>query len=198
MVKTERWRHLEIDEVVALFDNTSNEKLIRFLMVMIGCACRPSAALELDGSRINRKEGLIDLLVTGEAQTNKYRPTIRLPSFIDAIYHKENIVTQSDQVVNINNMRNRVWLKARESAGLDDLVVPSSIRHTMAKWLRSQGVEAWAVSAQMGHSAKGHDITEIYAPSDPAYLVGTLKAIEDYFRLIYKQSKALQGYITLR
>ena len=198
MAKTERWRTMEINEMADLFDHAPNDRLIRFLIIMIGCACRPSAGIELHGSQIDKKAGTINLLPQGRSQTNKYRPTVRLPSFVKSICHKENLVSQSEIVPNLNNLRNREWMKAREAAGLDDLVVPSSIRHTMAKWLRSQGVEPWHASSQMGHKRKGSEITEIYAPSDPAYLQQALDAIENYFALVYQKSDALKSFKELK
>jgi integrase len=198
MPKTERWRPLEIDEVALLFDNANNDNLIRYMMLLIGCSSRPTAAIEVCGSRIDTEAGTIDLLITGEAQTNKYRPTVRLPSFIEAIYHEQNLVSQGENVPNLNNLRNRQWMPMRDRAGLDDLVVPSSIRHTMARWLRSQGVEPWHASSQLGHKRKGNEITEIYAPNDPTYLEEALAAVEEYFAKVYEKSVVLQQFEGLK
>ena len=194
MPKVERWRPLEIDEVALLFDNANNDKLVRYMMLLIGCSSRPTAAIEVRGSRIDLDAGTINLLLPGEAQTNKYRPTIRLPSFIEAIYHEQNLVTQSEHTPNLNNLRNRQWMGMRKRAGLDELVVPSSFRHTMARWMRSQGVEPWHASSQLGHKRKGNEITEIYAPNDPSYLEEALAAVEEYFALVYEKSTALQQF----
>ena len=198
MPKTERWRPLQIEEAALLFDNANNDRLIRYMMLLIGCSSRPTAAIEVCGSRIDKKAGTIDLLLTGEAQTNKYRPTVRLPSFIKAIYHEQNLVSQSEMVPNLNNLRNRQWTAMRERAGLDELVVPSSFRHTMARWLRAQGVEPWHASSQLGHKRKGNEITEIYAPNDPAYLEEALAAVEEYFAKVYEKSTALKQFEGLK
>lgn len=196
MPKIERWRPLEVEELAKLFDN-SNDKMVRFLMILIACACRPMAAIELHGSRVDKEKGLIDLLAS-DVQTNKYRSTVRLPSFIRCIYHDENLITQSSHVPNLNNLRNRDWLPARQKAQLDELVVPSSIRHTIARHLRAEGIKAWHVSAQLGHSAKGSEITEIYAPNDPNYLDNCLESIEGYFYEVYKKSEKLQDFDPLK
>lgn len=195
MAKVARWRHMELEEVALMFEHATTERLMRYLIVLIGCAGRPSAAIEISGSRIDLNAGTMDLLLEDGEQTNKYRATVRLPSFIKAIYCPDNIVSQSKHVPNVNNMRNRYWLPTRNAAGLDKLVVPSSLRHTMAKWLRSQGVEPWHVSAHLGHKRGGSEITEIYAPSDPAYLSDVLKATEKYFREVKKLSPRLRKYM---
>lgn len=191
MPKKERWRAMGIDEVAAMFDNSTSEKLTRFMILLIGCAGRPEAAIEIQGSRIDLNAGTINLLAEGEAQTNKYRATVRLPSFVRAIYHEGNLVSQSETTPNLNNLRNRHWIPTREAANLDDLVVPYSFRHTMARWFRSQGVEPWHASSQLGHKRKGSEITEIYAPSDPAYLEDALNATVKFFSMVYKKSEGL-------
>lgn len=73
------------------------------------------------------------------------------------------------------------WRGARRRAGLDDRVNPYSLRHTMARWLRKEGVPAWEVSAQLGHKRPDLSITEIYAPHDPTYLDNAVRAIDSFF-----------------
>ena len=70
------------------------------------------------------------------------------------------------------------WRKARANAGLDAEVQPYSLRHTIARWLRAHSVPVWEVAAQLGHSIQTHNITERYAPYDPAYLKAATAAID--------------------
>jgi len=51
----------------------------------------------------------------------------------------------------------------------------------MARWLRTQNVPAFELSAQLGHKQLGASTTEIYAPFDPAYLSKSVKAIDAFF-----------------
>ena len=62
------------------------------------------------------------------------------------------------------------WRKARAKAGLDKDVQPYSLRHTVARWLRKDGVPVWEVAAQLGHSTARHEMTERYAAFSPDYL----------------------------
>lgn len=133
---------MEADEVAAMFDHSDNDKLTRFMILLLGCAGRPSATIEISGNSIDLNAGTIDLLLEGEAQTKKYRATGQLPSFIECLFHKDNLESQSHFIANLNNMRNRFWNRARDCAGLGNLVVPYSFRHTVAKWLRAEGVDA--------------------------------------------------------
>jgi integrase len=47
---------------------------------------------------------------------------------------------------------NKAWRGMRRAAGLDEDVNPYSIRHTMARWVRQNGVPVWEVAAQLGHN----------------------------------------------
>ena len=66
-------------------------------------------------------------------------------------------------------------------ADLDAEVNPYSLRHTMARWLRKEGVPAWEVAAQLGHKQREFNTTEIYAPFDPSYLSASVQAVDRFF-----------------
>ena len=69
----------------------------------------------------------------------------------------------------------------RQAAGLDEDVNPYSIRHTIARWMRQNGVPAWEVAAQLGHKSRDYRTTELYAAFDPAYLSNAVQAIDLLF-----------------
>lgn len=195
----ERWRAMDVEEIARLIEGAGTERLIRFIIILIGTGCRPGAALDLSGSQIDLDQGTIQLLVEGEKQTNKYRPVVRLPSFLRGIYHPENLVEQASVAGRNNKTRydnlRRSWKTARKRAGLDDLVTPYSIRHSVAKWLRAHSVDAWSVSGQLGHRKKGAEITEVYASSDPGYLEHPLSSIEAMFDEILQLSPRAQKLV---
>ena len=70
--------------------------------------------------------------------------------------------------------------KARAKAGLPAEVSPYSIRHTMAVWLREQGVPEWECPGVIGHRLPGYCTTEIYARYRPDYLGEAAKAIDAF------------------
>lgn len=191
------YRALEIEEIATLIDHATVDRLIRFVLIMIGCACRPGAAMELEGAQIDVQSGTIDLLKPGQEQTNKYRPVVRLPSFIADFYHQDNLVHQGKVKIKESRQTDsirRAWNGAKRRGKLDKQVVPYAIRHTMAKWLRQSGVQPWHTSSQMGHKRRGNEITEIYAPNDPAYLGDALRAIEEYYALLFEASEGLRNF----
>lgn len=200
-LKKPKSRPLELLEIAQLLEQAGTDRLVRYIMILLGTGARPAAALELEGSQIDLHAGTIQLLKEGNEQSNKYRATVRLPTFIRAIYHTENICSRGYIQLNPNKPVDSIkssWNTARKNAKLDDLVNPGSFRKTVAKWLRTCGVEPWHVSAQLGHRRQGSEITEIYAPNDPAYLATALEAIEGYFAILYKISPRLQRLEQLR
>ncbi len=153
---------------------------------MIATAGRPDAIKDLTLDRLDVKNRLIILNPSDRQQTTKYRPTLRMPESIVPLVERLKSEYPSETYViglgsqKINHIRTS-WRGARARAGLDKQVNPYSIRHTMARWLRKEGVSGWEVSAQLGHKRSDLSITEIYAPYDPTYLNEAVKAIDTLF-----------------
>lgn len=77
----------------------------------------------------------------------------------------------------------RKWFqKAQEEPGIPEFTVAKSIRHTVAKELRSRGVDDWEVAGLLGHRKPGRSTTEIYAKYDPAYLGNARRELDGYLR----------------
>lgn len=156
-----------------------------FCLVMLGTACRPDAALDLTYEQIDREAGIVSLNPEGRAQTKKHRPVVRLPRFLrEAVLERgEGYVVnyRGSQVKSIKT----AWRRSRERAELDKSVNPYSLRHSLARFMRSEGVPMDQVSQQLGHRVGGiSSATEVYAPYAPEYQRDALRAIEQYFSLI--------------
>ena len=177
-------RPLSVEEVRTLLDCAQSERLYRFIMLMLGTASRPDAIRELTKKQCDLETGLIHLNSIGRKQTKKYRPTVRMPHQLRPIVEQAepgHLITYRGQPL---KSLNGGWRRLRDAAGLDADVQPYSLRHTMARHLRASGVEAWEVSAQLGHRATGMSITEKYASVSPGYLTVSLSAIEDFLAQI--------------
>jgi integrase len=75
------------------------------------------------------------------------------------------------------------WRKERERAGLGQEVALYSFRHTLARWMRSQGVPQWEVRGQLGHRAAG--VTERYAEYAPDFQQAAIAAIEAFWKKVH-------------
>ena len=151
------------------------------LMILIGTACRPEAALELTGAQLDFDDRLIDLNPRGRAQTKKFRPVVKMPDTLATVLANAPsgrlVIFQGRPVKKIN----KAWRGMRKAAELDEEVNPYSIRHTVARWMRQEGVPAWEVAAQLGHKSRDYRTTELYAAFDPAYLENAVRAIDLLF-----------------
>lgn len=149
---------------------------------MLATAARPDAILDLTLDRCDIASRIIQLNPATRTQTKKYRPTVKMPEAIIPLIEKRQAAGDSPYLIAYNGKPVKSiktsWRKARKAAGLDMAVNPYSLRHTMARWLRTQSVPVWEVQAQLGHKQAGAGTTEIYAPFDPAYLSKSVVAID--------------------
>ncbi len=168
-------RPLKIAELARLLSEAPDH-LRLLLMILIGTACRPEAALELTGTQLDFDDALIDLNPHGRAQTKKFRPVVKLPDALATVLANApegRLITFRGKPV---KKINKAWRTLREAAELDATVNPYSIRHTVARWMRQHGVPAWEVAAQLGHKSRDYRTTELYAAFDPVYLSNAVRA----------------------
>ncbi len=175
-------RPLEVSEIAALIEATDSEHLIDFILWALATGARPDAVLDLTWEQVDFDNALIELNPPGRAQTTKRRPTVRLPEFIAEMYGVAHFERLRGPVVSYSSQKVKsirtAWRIARAKAGLDDQVQPYSLRHTVARWLRKDGVPAWQVSAQLGHSISQHSMTERYAAYSPDYLEACVTSLD--------------------
>lgn len=60
----------------------------------------------------------------------------------------------------------------------DRAVTPYTLRRSMARLLRAEGVQLADIGGQLGHAIKGAETTEIYADVDPLYMQAVVDGIE--------------------
>ena len=175
-------RPLSVVELNTHIRHAKHQHLKDFILLMAATAARPDAIFDLTIDQCDLENRLIHLNPEGRDQTKKYRPTVKMPERIVPLIKRRIREGDSSYLVAFNGRKvkslKKSWGEARDAAGLDQRVVPYSLRHTLARWLRSRGVEAWQVSAQLGHRKEGASTTEIYAAYDPAYLSDAVAAID--------------------
>ena len=178
-------RPLEVTEIERLLEHAPSQHVRDFIYLMIGTAARPDAILDLTLGQCNLERRIIQLNPNGREQTKKYRPTVRMPEAVVPIIERRLAANDCQHVIAYHGRQikyiRQAWRGMRKRAELDQAVAPYSLRHTMARWLRSQSVPAWEVAAQLGHKQTGMSTTEIYAAYDPAYLSQSVKAIDAFF-----------------
>jgi integrase len=164
---------LTIAELARLWDAADLPHMRAFIMVMMCCACRPEAALQL--TRRQCENGLVDLN-GGRRRTKKRRPIIPMVAPL-----KPWVMATSGHLVEFEGRPIKsvktAWAKLRERAGFGLEVSPMLLRHTMGTQLAARGVPKWQRECFMGHSAD-NTTGRHYEHSHPDFLKEAREAIE--------------------
>jgi integrase len=168
----------------AFYRGSDEEHWKDFVLLMIGTGSRPKAVVTLTKEQIDFEEGRINLNPKSRRQTNKFRPVVRLPAQLAERFRDRpdgrllqfhgKPVGKVDHIVRI----------ARKRAGLSERVNSYSLRHTVARWLRSQGVDTAEIACQLGHKRFGHNMTLRYMPHAPDYLERSCNALERLLAIV--------------
>jgi len=146
-------RPLSVKELTSLINQVKHQHLKDFIYLMVATAARPDAIFDLTIDQCDLENCLIHLNPEGREQTKKHRPTVKMPESIVPLIKRRMEESDCPYLVSFKGRQvkslKKSWGEAREAAGLDVRVVPYSLRHTLARWLRSQGVEAFQVSARI-------------------------------------------------
>ncbi|CUW85778.1 tyrosine-type recombinase/integrase [Rhizobium pusense] len=176
-------RPLSVAEIRLLYTHAADHIRL-FLILMLGTGARNEAICHLTWEQIDFEEGLIYLNPQGRKQTSKRRATVKLVPFVREVLDGMDkttpyVIMWRGQGIDkaINGIR-----KAVGRAKMDRKVTAYSCRHTVARWLRREGVSPWEVGAQLGHRMPSFNITEIYASASPDYLEKSAAAIEKLLR----------------
>ena len=175
-----RERVMEAGEIAALWDHAEQFHLRMFILLLLATAARPAAVLELAREQCDLDRGLINLNPYGRPQTKKRRPVIPMPEFLRPWIRQ----APSGPLVQFRGKAvakvNKTWRDARSTAGLDDAVVPYTIRHTIATELRARGVPELELAGLLGHSMPNFRTTGRYAKYAPTHLSAARAAIDEF------------------
>ncbi len=175
-----RERVLDVTEIAALWDAAGPEHLRMFILLLLGTAGRPAAVLELTREQCDLDRGLIDLNPPGRVQTKKRRPVVPMPDFLRPWIKQAPpgplVQFRGKPVAKVA----KTWREARTAAGLDDAVVPYTIRHTIATELRARGVPELELAGLLGHSMPNFRTTGRYAKYAPNHLSAARAAIDEF------------------
>jgi len=171
-----RDRVLTVDKLARLHE-AAVPHLRDFILLSIGTCARPGAVLELTRFQGDLAAGLIDLNPPGRRQTKKRRPVVPLLSALRPIIAKSEGHLVTFRKRPMASVR-RSWNEARERAGLDEDVVPYTLRHTAATEMSARGVPDGQVAVYLGHDMAGHHTTARYVRRRPEYLAEGAAALE--------------------
>jgi integrase len=161
-------------EVAFLEDWATAEKLAAELgsygpLVIFACGTgtTPQEWSALERRDLDLREGVVQIrrflssgVVTALGKTDKRRRRIPLRSrVVDELRRMPARVDtrlvfpgRRGGLLDLHNWRQRDWKTAVEAAGLDERLVPYSMRHTYAAWSIAAGVDVFTLSRRMGTS----------------------------------------------
>lgn len=151
------------------------------LVILLGTAARPSAALELTRRQCDLENGLIDLNPPGRLQTDKRRPVIPMCRVLRTWIEAADDGPLAHYLGRPIEYPYQTWRRVRRAARLPEEFTPGCLRHTVASMLRRQGVPPAQIAGFLGHSLPDFRTTERYAKYDPRFMAETVEALDRFF-----------------
>ena len=175
-------RPLALSELRRFYNALREPHAERFFILGIGTGARPDAIRALDWKQVDLGTRSIRFNAPDRLQTNKRRAEVPV---CDALAGHLRIWGEQDgwqgPLIRFRGGYVKTsWRKTKTRAGVE--CSPYSLRHTVGKWLRSQGVPPWEVAALLGHTMPGYSIAEMYAGADPSHMRATKTALDKLLR----------------
>ena len=173
-----RVRWLTRQEAAQLLRSTKARHLRRFILIGLYTGTRSQAILGLSwmpstsSGWVDLGKGVLYRRGADQRKTNKKQPPVAVPDRLLAHLRRWNRLDAElgvRHVVHYQGTRvsklRRSWATARQAAGLDDDVIPHTLRHTAATWLMQLGVDMWEAAGYLGMSIKM--LEEVYGHHHP-------------------------------
>lgn len=189
-------RPLTLEEIGRLLRGCDSPHIQLAIVLLLGTGARPAAVMGLTWAQIDFEAGLISLNPEGRKQTSKRRPVVRMAPTLAAILkplkgaldarlitYKGRPVKRADKGIHAAVVR----------AGLTGAVSAYSVRHSVARYMRSQGVPVDQIASVLGHTMPDFAMTTRYAPHGPDYQSEAVKAIDKLLGLLLPAAHHLRG-----
>lgn len=163
---------LSIQQLGAIVGYANQEPAVQdWLWLMLGTACRPDAGLAFD-SALQVHGDFADLHPPAWPRTDKRNPVVPI---ITPLAKRIDAWTAKPV-----RSRKRWWRTMRTKLGIAPNIVPKTIRHTVASFLRGEGVPGEQISGLLGHKDQSDTLertTAGYAHANPAKMRAAMKAL---------------------
>jgi|GEM_PF-480938 len=179
-------------EMALLLDAANSRHMLSYLVIAMNTLARPGAILDLRAAQFDETHNRIDLNPPGRKQNKKHRPVLAVSPTLKPWL--QTVTDPSQRYVTYGRAAVKsiktAWQLLVQEAGLDERVLPYSIRHGMAREMRKRKVPGDQISIFLGHLPKNSDATtSIYAPYEPEYCSEAIAAIEDVMTEIRRHLK---------
>lgn len=176
--------HLTIEQLGAIVAFTRSDIAThRWVQLMIATMHRPEACLAFDPlTQINGK--LLDMHPPEWPRTKKRNQVIPCIAPLQPLL-SEWLSKPHKAVLS----KKRAWRTMRAALMLPDEIVPKTVRHTIAKELRSRGVPGDEIEMILGHRVMKR-VSEVYAKYDPSYLAKARDMLTTIFNEVQAHAAA--------
>jgi integrase len=141
----------------------TSRHIARFILVGLYTGTRASAVCgaaltqAIGRGHVDLKHGIFHRKAMGVKATNKRQPTVPLPPRLLAHMRRwHRLGISKNSVIEWNgepvDRISKGWVRVREAAGLDDQVIPHTLRHTAITWYLRSGKNPHQVSDYCGVS----------------------------------------------
>lgn len=171
----------QLGAIVAFADHEPDVQA--WIWLMIGTAGRPDALLAFDPAAQWRGE-VADLHPVGWPRTDKRNP------IVPVIEPLQKLFAEWPGGAKVKS-RKIWWRTMRAKLELPAAVIPKTIRHTVATFLRGQAVPGEQISALLGHKDKDDTLestSDIYAHVDPLKMKATTRALTKLWAQVERES----------
>lgn len=155
----------------------------QWLLLMLATGARPDAALAFDPGTQWGGGSTLDLHPVDWPVTDKRNPVVPVITPLAPVLEG----WQADRVLS----RKRWWRTMRTKLGLDAHYVPKTIRHTVATFLRAEGVPGEQISGLLGHKDKSDTLEATstrYAHHDPLKMAKATRALTKLYGQVARES----------
>lgn len=167
----------QLGAIVAYADH--EPEVQQWLRLMIATGVRPDAGLAFD-PKTQWHDKILDLHPPHWPLTDKRNPLVPV---IDALRPTLEGWKPDQAVLS----RKRWWRTMRTKLGIPATHVPKTIRHTVASYLRNNGVPGEQISLLLGHKDRTDTLartSEVYAHGDPLKMRETVRALTRLFAAV--------------
>ncbi len=160
--------------------------LRRFIIIGLYTGTRSGSILStswlasVSNAWVDLERGILHRSGTAQRKTNKRQPPVKLsPRLLAHLKRWKAMDRDMRRVISWNGSGvlavKKSFKAARKRAGLDETVIPHTLRHTAATWLMQAGVEPWDAAGFLGMTVDM--LVRTYGHHSPEFQKGASEAI---------------------
>ncbi len=176
-----RDRYLTKDEARSLLAACKSPHVKVFLALALFTGARKQSILSLTWEQVDFRTGTVDFQEPGRPITDKRRAIVPMNASLRAVMDAAQAARQTDYVVEyaggpVPTGLRWSWRRLCSNAGLKWTPTPHHIKHSVVSWLAMDGIPLGSAADLLATDER--TLRRVYRKFDPAYLRGTVAALD--------------------